>query len=160
MADTTYVKPYIAGSGCVDCTDCCGAACGDPYRHCRGGCWPCCYDCGLGFQPNLRIPALFPVGYDANGLIAPYKPSLNNGVTKPIGLSMHVVETDANGNMTNFDILNVYAKGCGQKTGCVYTTGEFPKDWIANGDVEALNEALSYPGFMAELPFNYVRLMF
>lgn len=160
MADSIYTKPYAAGTGCVDCEDCCGQACGDPFRHCRKGCWACCYECGQFFAPNLRLPALYPVGYNAAGILASYKPSLNNGVTKPIGLTMHVVETDANGVFTNFQILTIYARGCGEKTGCVYTSGEFPREWIANGDVEALNEALSYPGFLNELPGGYVRLMF
>lgn len=152
------ITPHVqVGNTCENCGTCCGGTCVQ-YASCRKACYPCCTE-SVQFAPNLELPVLYPVAIDANGFVTAYLPSGVDPVNYAVGVTLHPVVTNAQGRLVNFRSVISYIPGCGEYTGVIFTSGEFPENRIAGGDQAIIAALLSQPSFAKRLPNGYIRIL-
>lgn len=145
------------GAVCENCGQCCGSTCTN-FSSCRKACYPCCTE-SVKFAPNLDLPNLTPVAIDEAGLIGVYDPNGVDSINYAVGLTLHPVETNAQGRIINFRSVLAYVPGCGEFTGVIWTSGEFLERMIAGGDQAIIAALLSQPSFAKRLPNGYIRIL-
>lgn len=151
----------LVGSICADCNQCCGGYCADPFASCREACSPCC-TASVQFLGSLdNLPALSIVATQTEtSKVGLFDPEENDGLEIPVGLLMHPVNTDTSGNITNFRNALVAIPGCGEKTGVVFTSGEFLEAELVAQNSQSLVEAmLAVPNFAKRIAGGYIRIL-
>ncbi len=155
MADNPHFKVVTT---CDTCGQCCGEAC-STFISARGDCYPSCTD-SVQFLPSLTLVAGTPVALQSETQkFGEFDPEVADGLEVPMGILQHAVETDTNGRLTNFKSVLVFAPGCGQRVGIIYTSGEFAEAQIAAGDPATIAALLAYPNFAKRIPNGHIRIL-
>lgn len=145
---------------CSNCNQCCGGFCDDFFASCREACSPCC-NASVKFVGDISLNALAIIAkVEESGLYDLFDPDASDGLQKALGVVMHPVVTDDDGNITNFRSGLYQIPGCGEKTGSVFTSGEFLESLLAEQNSAALVEAmLAVPNFAKRIAGGYIRIL-